>query len=78
MSFVLPTNRYEVMKMKEFYIAPEVEIVCFAPIERLAAEWQGWGGFSISNGGTDDSNQHITVPNETQSTEDIEIEGDKY
>jgi len=61
--------------MKEFYIAPEVEIVCFAPIERLAAEWQGWGGISMfSNDGDDSSSQHITVPNETG---DPDFDGDK-
>ena len=25
--------------MKEFYIAPEAELICFAPIEELASDW---------------------------------------
>lgn len=33
--------------MKELYIAPEAEIICFAPVEELAldgASWQNLGG----------------------------------
>lgn len=62
--------------MKEFYIAPEVEIVCFAPIERLAAEWQGWGGISMfSNDGDDDSTGYIEVTDPTYG--DTDTDGDK-
>lgn len=35
--------------MKELYIAPEVEILCFAPVEALASEdwnWSPWGARS--------------------------------
>lgn len=28
--------------MKELYIAPEVEILCFAPVEALASDTWGW------------------------------------
>lgn len=57
--------------MKEFYIAPEVEVLCFAPVEELANEfWSTWsaGGDNgtgklpghasdetIEGGGSDDS-----------------------
>lgn len=31
------------MEMKEIYIAPEVEVLCFAPVEALANEfWNTW------------------------------------
>ena len=34
--------------MKELYIAPEVEILCFAPVEALANDWNwsSWGARS--------------------------------
>ena len=39
---------------KEFYIAPEVEILCFAPVERLANDFDaGWESWSIRAGGGD-------------------------
>lgn len=67
--------------MKEFYIAPEVEIVCFAPIERLATDfWNSYGGVSVfsNGGGNDGSDQHIEVgPSETVSPTDPEYGGEK-
>lgn len=64
--------------MKELYIAPEVEIVCFAPIERLATgdswNWPGISMFSDS-GDTDDSDKHIIVTDPTYG--DPDTDGDK-
>lgn len=65
--------------MKEFYIAPEVEIVCFAPVERLAT-WDGYMNSlftSRTGGGTDDSKEYITVPTDPVSTDDPEYGGEK-
>lgn len=39
--------------MKEPYISPEVEILCFAPVEAVAADdwsWNTWGLTRDSNG----------------------------
>ena len=30
------------MNMKKNYIAPQAEIVCFAPVEGVAAGWYNW------------------------------------
>ena len=43
--------------MKEFYIAPEVEVLCFAPVEALAAE--SWGMSTWAFGGSDDGTGQV-------------------
>lgn len=37
---------------KKFYIAPEVEIICFAPVENVATDSWGWAPFSLKSGDT--------------------------
>ena len=39
----------EEMNMKKNYIAPQAEIVCFAPVEGLAADWYDWSA-NVSTG----------------------------
>lgn len=52
------------MELKELYIAPEVEILCFKPIERLAnTNW----GISLANE-TDDAGTSITTPEDPDPT----------
>ena len=35
--------------MKELYISPELEILCFAPVENIATNtWGGWNAFSMT------------------------------
>ena len=36
--------------MLEKYTAPKAEVVCFAPVENLAADWYNWGQY-LSFGG---------------------------
>ena len=50
--------------MKEFYIAPEVEIMCFTPVEELANK--GWAFYGV------DDNDPAT-PDENGSTFDTEL-----
>ena len=44
--------------MKELYISPALNVLCFAPAERVASDvdldWDGIGNGSISDGTTDD------------------------
>lgn len=35
---------------KNFYIAPEVEIICFAPMENVAADDGLWSAYSLKSG----------------------------
>ena len=35
--------------LKELYIAPEVEILCFSPVEKLANNW-GWSTWGARSG----------------------------
>lgn len=44
--------------MKELYIAPEAEIICFAPVEKLAADWEN--GVSLQS--TASPNVEVTNP----------------
>ena len=55
--------------MKKLYIAPEVEILCFAPMEALAndLEWTTWGARS----GDEDNSESIEIL-ETTPEEDGE------
>ena len=58
--------------MKELYIAPEMEIMCFAPMEKLAngfdISWQSYQNFSrldsgVSAGGDlRDDDIEVTLP----------------
>ena len=48
--------------MKEFYIAPEVEILCFAPVEALANQWN-WSNYSIRSGSDyEDESGYVEIP----------------
>ena len=44
--------------MKELYISPALNVLCFAPAERVASDvdldWDGIGNGGISDGTTDD------------------------
>ena len=44
--------------MKELYISPALNVLCFAPAERVAndvdLDWDGIGNGSLSDGTTDD------------------------
>ena len=40
--------------MKKLYIAPEVEILCFSPAEKLANDW-GWSTWGARSGDEDNS-----------------------
>ena len=62
--------------MKEFYIAPEVELLCFEPVENIANDW-----LLLSNGNgqtpnQDGSNFGIYVPDET--TDSTEHDGSPW
>ena len=61
------------MEMKETYIAPEAELLCFEPVENIANDfWTTWGvrsGDNNGNGltpGQDGSNIGVedTMPND--------------
>ena len=58
------------MEMKEIYIAPEVEILCFQPVETLASflttTWN-WGNGYI--GEEDQENDGIEIPSNGDSEE---------
>ena len=55
--------------MKELYIAPEVEILCFMPVETLADNW-GWSTWGARSG-EEDTGESIVIP-ETGAPEDGE------
>ena len=52
--------------MKELYIAPELEIVTFVPVEELASGYlQGYArsiGGATRNGGTSDVDVDVPIP----------------
>ena len=48
------------MENKEFYIAPEVEIMCFRPVEALAANAWNWGNGSIEEEDPENGGIEIT------------------
>ena len=45
---------------KELYIAPEVEILCFMPVETLADNW-GWTTWG-ARAGEEDTGESIVIP----------------
>ena len=48
--------------MKEFYIAPEVEVLCFAPVEALANQGD-WSNYSIHSGSDyEDESGYVEIP----------------
>ena len=50
--------------MKELYISPELEILCFAPVENIAAAtWGGWNSFSMAR--STDTGFNASVTDET-------------
>ena len=62
--------------MKELYISPELEILCFAPIENIAndlgASWD-WGTGLNTAAGDNISQPDILNPDDyTEDVEDIE------
>lgn len=56
--------------MKELYIAPEVEILCFAPLEALANEGWGWNTWGAKYSDTETVLESIEIPE--NNTEDGE------
>ena len=48
--------------MKELYNAPEVEILCFAPMEAIAEEGWGWNTWGAKNGDTEITLESIEIP----------------
>ena len=48
--------------MKELYNAPEVEILCFAPMEAIAEEGWGWSTWGAKHGGTETTLESIEIP----------------
>lgn len=66
------------IEKKEFYIAPEVEIICFAPVENLAAGSWGWGWTTFGNGtGTTPDAVSDTTVEGGGSGDDSEYEGEE-
>lgn len=60
--------------MKELYIAPEAEIICFAPIEELADSWN-WSDNPVSfmSSGNSNATVEIEIPEATNPTQDGEM-----
>lgn len=59
----------EVNQMKELYIAPEAEIIRFAPFEKLAANDDWVNGISLEQG----SGPEIDIPENPNPSEDGEM-----
>ena len=56
--------------MKELYIAPEVEILCFMPVETLADNW-GWSTWDARSGAEDTGESiYITEPSDPEDGEE--------
>ena len=47
------------MEMKETYIAPEVELLCFEPVENIATEFSLWSNGNGLTPGQDGSNTEV-------------------
>lgn len=62
------------MEEKMYYIAPEVEIICFAPVENLAAESWGWSPYGAGTGSVPDASDP-TLENGGAGGDDVD-EGD--
>ena len=54
--------------MKELYIAPEVLIMCFAPVEELANS--DWASYAIRSGSTPDTPDEEIASVETELPDD--------
>jgi len=67
-------------KMKELYIAPEVEILCFMPVEALAADTWGWSTFGAGDNGTGQlpgTASDTTIEGGGTDSGDSDLEGDE-
>ena len=60
------------MEMKKFYIAPEVEILCFRPVETLATFWSESWNWPGSGGLGGENNKNPGLENDGASANDEE------
>ena len=58
------------MEMNELYIAPEVEILCFRPVENLANEFMS--GWSFGSGQAGGNQGELESPGTGEDSEDVE------
>ena len=58
--------------MKEFYIAPEVLIMCFAPVEELASN--DWGTYAFNSNTPDTPDEEVSIFDFPE--DDNELDGD--
>ena len=64
------------MEIKELYISPEVEIMCFQPVESLASFLTGTWNWGSGDLGDDDEFNDLTSPGTGEGGEDDDFEGE--